>query len=143
MNRHPDSYHRPRNYYLGAAALVMIGLVLGLGLSASLHLQPVSTAERNGAAVFAQDPGAALTESPFAAVVERTLPAVVFVDVKKKVAAGDSDDPQDETRLENLAELVAVAREFADEPTAGPSAEPEAASGASFFCGPLPEPARG
>ena len=29
-----------------------------------------------------------------------------------------SDDPQDETRLENLAELVAVAREFADDPEA-------------------------
>jgi DNA helicase-2/ATP-dependent DNA helicase PcrA len=28
----------------------------------------------------------------------------------------DSEDPQDETRVENLAELVAVAREFADEP---------------------------
>ncbi|HSE08385.1 MAG TPA: DNA helicase PcrA [Nocardioidaceae bacterium] len=28
----------------------------------------------------------------------------------------DSDDPQDETRVENLAELVAVAREFADAP---------------------------
>jgi DNA helicase II / ATP-dependent DNA helicase PcrA len=36
----------------------------------------------------------------------------------------DSDDPQDETRVENLAELVAVAREFADEPMAGPSADP-------------------
>jgi DNA helicase II / ATP-dependent DNA helicase PcrA len=36
----------------------------------------------------------------------------------------DSDDPQDETRVENLAELVAVAREFADEPLAGPSADP-------------------
>ncbi|HSE71384.1 MAG TPA: DNA helicase PcrA [Nocardioidaceae bacterium] len=35
-----------------------------------------------------------------------------------------SDDPQDETRVENLAELVAVAREFADEPVAGPSADP-------------------
>jgi len=35
-----------------------------------------------------------------------------------------SDDPQDETRLENLAELVAVAREFADDPQAGPSADP-------------------
>ena len=29
-----------------------------------------------------------------------------------------SEDPQDETRLENLAELVAVAREFADDPEA-------------------------
>jgi DNA helicase-2/ATP-dependent DNA helicase PcrA len=36
----------------------------------------------------------------------------------------DSDDPQDETRVENLAELVAVAREFADDPQAGPSADP-------------------
>ena len=40
----------------------------------------------------------------------------------------DSEDPQDQTRVENLAELVAVAREFADDPQAGPSAEPEAAS---------------
>jgi len=35
-----------------------------------------------------------------------------------------SEDPQDETRVENLAELVAVAREFADEPVLGPSADP-------------------
>jgi len=35
-----------------------------------------------------------------------------------------SDDPQDETRVENLAELVAVAREFSDDPIAGPSADP-------------------
>ncbi len=36
----------------------------------------------------------------------------------------DSDDPQDETRVENLGELVAVAREFAEDPVAGPSADP-------------------
>ncbi len=35
-----------------------------------------------------------------------------------------SDDPQDETRVENLAELVAVAREFSEDPVAGPSADP-------------------
>ncbi len=35
-----------------------------------------------------------------------------------------SDDPQDATRIENLAELVAVAREFSDDPQAGPSADP-------------------
>lgn len=35
-----------------------------------------------------------------------------------------SEDPQDETRVENLAELVAVAREFADDPQVGPSADP-------------------
>jgi DNA helicase-2/ATP-dependent DNA helicase PcrA len=36
----------------------------------------------------------------------------------------ESDDPQDESRIENLAELVAVAREFAEDPIAGPSADP-------------------
>ena len=35
-----------------------------------------------------------------------------------------STDPQDATRVENLAELVAVAREFSDDPVAGPSADP-------------------
>ncbi|MCU1538755.1 MAG: uvrD1, partial [Humibacillus sp.] len=35
-----------------------------------------------------------------------------------------SDDPQDETRVDNLGELVAVAREFSDDPLAGPSADP-------------------
>ena len=36
----------------------------------------------------------------------------------------ESDDPQDETRRENLGELVAVAREFADDPVAGPVGRP-------------------
>jgi DNA helicase-2/ATP-dependent DNA helicase PcrA len=40
------------------------------------------------------------------------------------VALEESEDPQDETRVENLAELVAVAREFADDPVVGPSADP-------------------
>ncbi|RLV50162.1 DNA helicase PcrA [Nocardioides mangrovicus] len=40
------------------------------------------------------------------------------------VALEASDDPQDETRVENLGELVAVAREFADDPVLGPSADP-------------------
>ncbi len=40
----------------------------------------------------------------------------------------DSEDPQDETRVENLAELVAVAREFADAP-GEPPAEPPGLAG--------------
>ncbi|MCM0621233.1 DNA helicase PcrA [Nocardioides bruguierae] len=40
------------------------------------------------------------------------------------VALEESEDPQDATRLENLAELVAVAREFSEDPQAGPSADP-------------------
>ncbi len=39
-------------------------------------------------------------------------------------ALEESEDPQDETRLDNLAELVAVAREFAEEPVAPPSDDP-------------------
>ena len=35
-----------------------------------------------------------------------------------------SEDPQDATRVENLGELVAVAREFSDDPVAGPLADP-------------------
>ncbi|CAN5172116.1 DNA helicase PcrA [soil metagenome] len=35
-----------------------------------------------------------------------------------------SDDPQDATRVDNLGELVAVAREFSEEPVAGPSNDP-------------------
>src|SRR4051794_33451447 len=42
----------------------------------------------------------------------------------------ESEDPQDETRVENLAELVAVAREFSDDPMAGPSADPADADAA-------------
>jgi DNA helicase-2/ATP-dependent DNA helicase PcrA len=44
----------------------------------------------------------------------------------------DSEDPQDETRVENLAELVAVAREFADDPVVGPSADPAEISAGSI-----------
>ncbi|NUS49701.1 MAG: DNA helicase PcrA [Nocardioidaceae bacterium] len=52
-------------------------------------------------------------------VLEQVLSASGYLDELEA-----SDDPQDETRVENLAELVAVAREFADEPVAGPSADP-------------------
>ena len=52
-------------------------------------------------------------------VLEHTLARSGYLEELEK-----SDDPQDETRLENLGELVAVAREFADEPLPPPSADP-------------------
>ncbi len=52
-------------------------------------------------------------------VLETVLARSTYLDVLE-----ESDDPQDATRLENLAELVAVAREFSDDPVAGPSADP-------------------
>jgi Do/DeqQ family serine protease len=42
-----------------------------------------------------QTPGG-FPESPFVSVVEKALPAVVFVDVKKKVGGSEANDPQDE-----------------------------------------------
>ncbi len=87
-----NSVVRPRNYFIGAAALIMAGLVLGLGLSAGLDLQRNSGAA--SAELAAVTNSAPLPESPFVGVVDKALPAVVFIDVRKKSAA--SDDPNDE-----------------------------------------------
>jgi serine protease Do len=83
----------PRHYFLGAAALITAGLVLGLGLSAGLNLPRVSRAAN--AELAAVSNSAPLPESPFVSVIDRALPAVVFIDVTKKVG-GDSGDPSDE-----------------------------------------------
>src|SRR2546423_2811607 len=86
----------PRRYYLGASLLVLVGLVIGLGLSAGFNWQWVSKAERSGFPT-STGPGAAIPQSPFVSVVDKALPAVVFVDVRKKGEGGASaDDPQDE-----------------------------------------------
>jgi len=82
----------PRSYYLGAAALLVAGLVLGLVLSAGLGLpRATHAADVRLAAVTNSE---ALPESPFVAVVDRALPAVVFIDVTKKVGGegGDASD---------------------------------------------------
>jgi serine protease Do len=86
--------NRPRGYFLATALLVAVGLVIGLGLSAGLDLQRPSTAQKS--VVSSSLSALSSPESPFVSVVDQTLPAVVFVDVKKKVAGGDSDDPQSE-----------------------------------------------
>jgi len=82
----------PRSYYIGAIALILVGLVIGLGLSAGLELKRSPTGQPAALAATT----APETDSPFVGVVERALPAVVFVDVKKKVGGADSDDPQEE-----------------------------------------------
>ena len=114
-----DQVRRPRGYYFGAALLVILGLVLGLGLSASLGVQPPVSAGKPVGFQLAQDMGGAVPESPFVAVVDRALPAVVFVDVKKKVSGSDSDDPQDEI----------FRRLFGDTPRRGPQVRPSSGSG--------------
>ncbi len=97
MNQHPFTSHRPRGYFIGATLLVAVGLVLGLGLSAGLDLQRNSNAQRRSTTPTSSiSATAAGPSSPFVPVVEQTLPAVVFIDVKKKVGGADGSDPQDE-----------------------------------------------
>ena len=83
----------PRHYFLGATVLIAVGLVLGLGLSAGLNLPRVSRA--SNVALAAITNSAPLPESPFVSVVDKALPAVVFIDVTKKVG-GDGGDSSDE-----------------------------------------------
>ena len=83
----------PRHYFLGAFALIALGLVLGLGVSAGLNLPRATRAA--SAELAATSNSAALPESPFVSVVEKALPAVVFIDVTKKVG-GEGGDPSDE-----------------------------------------------
>lgn len=84
----------PRQYFVGATVLIAVGLVLGLGISAGFNL-PRSTRAADAQVASVPSSSAALPESPFVGVVNKALPAVVFIDVTKKVG-GDGGDPQDE-----------------------------------------------
>jgi len=112
---HRESMTRPRSTYVTAVVLLLVGVVAGLGLSAGLGLQPASRAELQLAASPAAS--AALPESPFVGVVEKALPAVVFIDVRKRVGAS-SDDPQDE-----------LMRRFFGEGSRRPQTRPSSGSG--------------
>ena len=92
MDRIPE-LTRPRSYYLSAMVILVIGIVVGLVLSAGLDLPRAPRAERG--VLSALTSGGDVPESPFVSVVERALPAVVFIDVRKRTVA-ESDEPQDE-----------------------------------------------
>ncbi len=120
MSRSPDSIVRPRSYFIAAVALILIGVVLGLGVSAGLNVQRATQAK--GASSSGSEaivtPGG-IPESPFVGVVDKTVPAVVFVDVKKKVGGSDSDDGSDEF----------FKRFFGDMPRNHPRVTPSSGSG--------------
>jgi serine protease Do len=87
---------RPRSYYVAAIALLLVGLVIGLGLSAGLDFKRSATMQQP-TAMAAGSSMLATPESPFVNVVQKAIPAVVYVEVKKQVGGGaDSDDPQEE-----------------------------------------------
>jgi len=83
----------PRRYIVSGGILLLVGLVIGLGLSAGLGVQLPSRAAK--ASLDAVTSTEAVPPSPFVSVVDKSLPAVVFLDVKKKVGSS-SGDPQDE-----------------------------------------------
>jgi serine protease Do len=93
MVRSPDFTTRPRNYYLSAVAILVIGVAIGLVLSAGFDLPRAPHAERGAVSMASSSDD--LPASPFVPVVERALPAVVFIDVRKKTSS-DAEDPQDE-----------------------------------------------
>jgi serine protease Do len=109
-------FTRPRSHYLTAAGLVLAGLVIGLGLSAGLGLQRDSVAQRRERPAVVG--GGSSLESPFVGVVERALPAVVFIDVKKRTSSATAF-PQDEM----------FRRFFGQEPPSRPRVEPSSGSG--------------
>ena len=101
MNPKPASPIRPVRYYAAAAALLAFGVIVGLGVSASFGLRRASNAAPASSPAMSVSAAASAVpfsgdapESPFVAVVNKTIPAVVFIDVRKKIGSGDSDDPQ-------------------------------------------------
>src|SRR5262245_36755055 len=91
---------RPRAYLLSALGFIAIGLVMGLALSGSLQWNP-QTAAQGGSSVIqnaAVIPPSGSLESPFTAVVKRSIPAVVLIETKRTVgrsSSSDDDDPMD------------------------------------------------
>lgn len=93
MSRETNPQH-PRNTYLVASVLVLVGLVIGLGLSTAFDLQKPSIAQKTQPDAVLAANSAPVPESPFVSVVEKALPAVVFINVRKEVHA--SNDDQDD-----------------------------------------------
>ena len=96
--QNPFTDPRPRGYFVGASIFVLVGTLIGLGVSATLNTahSPVGGVDAVVASTSAMAAGGSNMQSPFVSVVEKALPAVVFIDVRKKVAAGGADDPQEE-----------------------------------------------
>ncbi len=98
MSKH-RSIVGPGRHWAAAGLFVAVGLVFGLALAGTLRLQPEPLAQSASTdavnAAVAPLPGADL-QSPFVAVVERTAPAVVSIDTRRKVGSGQAEAPDNE-----------------------------------------------
>ncbi len=89
---------RPARFWGAAGLFVALGLMLGLALAGTLRVQPDSIAQTSESqmvnAALTALPGAGI-ESPFVAVAERTAPAVVSIDTRRKVGNGSAEGGDD------------------------------------------------
>jgi serine protease Do len=90
MNPHlggVGSMGRSLSYIAGGVTLLVVGLVLGVVITTSTNLAPTSVAQDAGSSVSSGSSVASLAvgRSPFAAVADEVLPAVVSVDTKRTV----------------------------------------------------------
>lgn len=80
--------NRTGGMLFGGAALLIVGLVVGVIISANCGLTPTSSAQEGSGAYVTENGGVKFTESPFVAVADAVIPAVVSVDTKRTVRRG-------------------------------------------------------
>ncbi|MCK4410280.1 MAG: hypothetical protein KAW67_09345, partial [Candidatus Eisenbacteria sp.] len=82
---------RSLGWVAGGITLVVVGLILGVVITASTNLAPVSVAQEGSSSeapsgtVTGSYASLAAGRSPFSAVAEEVLPAVVSVDTKRTI----------------------------------------------------------
>lgn len=90
----------PARLWSAAGLFVSLGLILGLVLAATLRLEPSSMAQGSDDPAYRNAATAPLPtadgESPFVAVVDRALPAVVSIDTRRRVGSGSGSSDTDE-----------------------------------------------
>lgn len=69
----------------GGATLLIVGLIVGVMISANCGLTPPSNAQVGDGAYVTESGSVKFTESPFVAVADAVIPAVVTVDTKRTV----------------------------------------------------------
>lgn len=102
-------------WLLGGIVLILLGVVVGVLITAGANLSPVSNAQESGdrAVEVSGRPVMAFGESPFVAVVDEVMPAVVSVDTKRTIRRSTRDPFED------------MWRQFFGEPPSGRQRTPQ------------------